>query len=93
MQDPQTGQLKLHRNVNGDWTVNVTAQSKLKVEVEIFDQVGNGDLVTLQGNPIVGNTIVKCVVQLCFSHNRTSTKLVYSVYPIYIKSLNLKSIY
>ncbi|XP_063437370.1 uncharacterized protein LOC134718650 [Mytilus trossulus] len=55
IQQPPGGIMNLRKNVNNDWTVNITAQSSIKVDGELLEQSDTGEMVSLKGSPISGN--------------------------------------
>ena len=57
-QNPQPSILKLRRNVNNNWIVNITAQSSLKADVELFQYTSNRNIISLKGSPVLGRQII-----------------------------------
>lgn len=55
LQKPSQGIYSLHKNTDRDWTVNITAQSSIKVGAEMLEITSSGALISMKGSPIVGN--------------------------------------
>lgn len=54
MQRPPPGIYNLQRKLSNKWSVNVTAQSPVKLETEILEYTESGALPILKGSPIAG---------------------------------------
>jgi len=46
--------MEIRRHINAELGVNITAQSQLSISLDIFQDIGNGNLVRLKGSPIRG---------------------------------------
>ncbi|XP_063436302.1 uncharacterized protein LOC134717738 [Mytilus trossulus] len=55
IQHPPGSIMKLRRNVNNDWKVNITAQSSIKINSELLEHTDTGDMVSVKGSPILDN--------------------------------------
>ncbi|XP_063437380.1 uncharacterized protein LOC134718656 isoform X2 [Mytilus trossulus] len=52
IQHPPSSIMKLRRNVNKDWKVNITAQSSIKIDGELLEQSDSGEMFSVSGSPI-----------------------------------------
>jgi hypothetical protein len=46
--------MEIRRHINTELRVNITAQSQLSINFDIFQDIGHGNLVRLKGSPIAG---------------------------------------
>lgn len=46
--------MEIRRHINTELSVNITAQSRLSISLDLFEDIGHGNLVRLKGSPIAG---------------------------------------
>ncbi|VDI23038.1 Hypothetical predicted protein [Mytilus galloprovincialis] len=76
LQRPPPGRYKLQRKLPNEWSVNVTAQSPVKLETEILEYTESGALPVLKGSPLAGKNYTFYVNIYNLGENGTCNDLI-----------------
>ncbi|CAC5380923.1 unnamed protein product [Mytilus coruscus] len=76
LQHPPPGRYNLERSLPYKWSVNITAQSPVKLETEIFEYTESGALPILKGSPIAGKNYTFYVNIYNLGENGTCNDLI-----------------
>ncbi|XP_076117600.1 uncharacterized protein LOC143085245 isoform X1 [Mytilus galloprovincialis] len=76
LQRPPPGIYNLQRKLSNKWSVNVTAQSPVKLETEILEYTESGALPILKGSPIAGKNYTFYVNIYNLGENGTCNDLI-----------------
>ncbi|XP_052077826.1 von Willebrand factor A domain-containing protein 7-like isoform X2 [Mytilus californianus] len=76
LQHPPSGRYNLERSSSYKWSVNITAQSPVKLETEILEYTESGALPILKGSPIAGKNYTFYVNIYNLGENGTCNDLI-----------------